>query len=207
MSQVVTTLCNNNSSIRGAYQTHGSATAYYEQQGAAYRNPHEAVVRQALQMALTRRWQHMVDTTRILDLACGSGEVTLAVRDILSLSSPSICGMDPYTHAAYQARTGQEALQLSFEDIQEGRLEELQESSGKQPLFTLTICSFALHLVDKSRLPVVMYQLSRVTSALMILTPHKRPQLCPSWGWMLHDEFMHERVRVRLYFSTNCVAA
>jgi hypothetical protein len=34
---------------------------------------------------------------------------------------------------------------------------------------------------------------------LIILTPHKRPQLSPEWGWILKDEFVHERIRARLY--------
>jgi hypothetical protein len=46
-----------------------------------------------------------------------------------------------------------------------------------------------------------MIQLHFVAKKLIILTPHKRPQLLPEWGWILKDEFVHERIRARLYTS------
>ncbi len=46
-----------------------------------------------------------------------------------------------------------------------------------------------------------MIQLQFVAKKLIILTPHKRPHLLPEWGWILKDEFVHERIRARLYTS------
>jgi hypothetical protein len=61
------------------------------------------------------------------------------------------------------------------------------------------VCSFALHLVALSRLPGLAAQLSSIGTALLVLTPHKRPQLRPEWGWLCADELLIERVRARYY--------
>jgi trans-aconitate methyltransferase len=169
--------------LRHQYSEHG-VRGYYEQFGAHYRNPHEAQIADALKMALLR-WA--LDTQDVFDLACGSGEVTLALQ---ALGVTRITGADPYTAAAYQARTGQTALTTSFEDIAAGKLTRS---------FSLIVCCFALHLLDESRLPLVAYQLAQLAPQMLILTPHKRPHLKSTWGWWLEDEFSAARVRVRYY--------
>jgi len=174
-------------SIRAEYVRHG-ALGYYERFGAQYRNPHELAVRRAIHAAVAA-WD--LDLTRVLDLACGSGEVTLALRE---LGAQAIDGLDPYTGYAYQARTGQAAESVSFEAIAGGALD------GRR--YSLVACSYALHLLDVSRLPRLAYQLSRVASALVVFTPHKRPQLRPEWGWVQTGEMVVERVRARHYQST-----
>ena len=73
--------------IRRQYEKHG-VEGYYSQFGAEYRNPHEPVIREVLQEAV-RRWQ--LDLDHVLDLACGSGEVTLALGE---LGSRKIDGVD-----------------------------------------------------------------------------------------------------------------
>lgn len=170
--------------IRNAYAQQG-VREYYQQEGAHYRNPHEPIVRELVRRAL-ETWQP--DTAHVLDLACGSGEVTLALRE---QGVQQVIGTDPYTAAAYHSRTGQTALGWSFEDIAGGALEGAQ--------YSLVVCSFALHLAADSWLPSVCYQLARVCPSLLILTPHKRPEILPAWGWQLHAELQHERVRARLY--------
>ena len=67
--------------------------------------------------------------------------------------------------------------------------------------YSLTVCSFALHLADVSRLPLLAWQLAQISDALLIVTPHKRPDLRPEWGWRLVDEFVRDRVRARVYLS------
>lgn len=172
-------------SIRAAYETHG-VRAYYEGFGATYRNPHEAAIRTALRKAIAE-W-HLDLTGTVLDLACGSGEVTLLLRE---LGSAHVQGIDPYTSAAYLERTGQPAERYTFEDIAAGAL------LGRR--YGLIVCSFALHLVDESRLPLLAYQLAALSDTLLILTPHKRPHLKPEWGWQLNGEFVETRVRARWY--------
>ena len=80
---------------------------------------------------------------------------------------------------------------MSFEAIAGGALD------GRH--YSLVVCSYALHLLALSRLPRLVYQLSRVGDALLVLTPHKRPLLRAEWGWTLIGEMVIQRVRARCY--------
>lgn len=171
-------------SIRAQYEEHG-ALEFYSKLGHTYRNPHEPQVRAAIHEAV-RTWELDLGSP-ILDMACGSGEVTLALREL----GASVEGLDPYTGEAFWSRTGQKAEALSFEQISAGALE------GRY--YPLIICSFALHLVDPSRLPQLVYQLAQVGKSLLVLTPHKRPELQPQWGFLQTGEIKVDRVRVRWY--------
>src|SRR6185295_7000115 len=91
-------------------------TRFYRESGGSYRNPHESQIIMALEEAM-RRWT--MDRSDILDLAAGSGEITLALRD---RGASQVTGVDPYTFEAFRERTGQIAEQLSFEQIAEGAL-------------------------------------------------------------------------------------
>ncbi len=172
--------------IRTAYQQHG-VTSFYQQFGKQYRNPHESAIGKIIQVLSTTC---QLDLTNVLDLACGSGEVTLALK---KLGYTNVIGMDPYTFEAYRERTGKVAEKYSFEQIENGILADHH--------YTIIICSFALHLVDISRLPKLLYQLSRMAPSLLVITPHKRPEIKPTWGWTLLEEVVIERVRGRLYQS------
>lgn len=174
-------------SIRHQYETHG-ARGYYERSGADYRNPHEAAIGNLLR-DIVPGWS--LDLTKVLDLACGSGEVTLVLRE---LGATNITGIDPFTGAAYLARTGQPAESYDFAALAAGAL------AGRH--YSLIVCSFALHLAEASRLPALAYQLSELAPHLLILTPHKRPTLKPEWGWRWRAETVIERVRARWYEGT-----
>lgn len=170
--------------IRREYEDHGVAE-FYRTQGAEYRNPHEPAIREAIKLAVAR-WP--LDLSHVLDLACGSGEATLVLRE---LGAAQVEGIDPYTGAAYLERTGQPAEPLTFEDIAAGALAD-------RP-YSLIVCSYALHLIEESRLPLLCYRLAEISPALLIVTPHKRPQIQEAWGWKLADEFLYKRVHVRHY--------
>ncbi|NOT60139.1 MAG: class I SAM-dependent methyltransferase [Acidobacteria bacterium] len=172
--------------IRLQYEKHG-ARGYYQRHGADYRNPHEDVIGQALR-AVVAQWP--LDLACVLDLACGSGEATLVLRE---LGATQIEGVDPYTQAAYRARTGQAAEGFDFAAIAAGALR------GRQ--YSLIVCSFALHLTEASRLPLLAFELSELAPQLLVLTPHKRPLLKPEWGWRLREETVIERVRARWFES------
>lgn len=171
-------------SVREAYTIHG-VTEYYRGEGESYRNPHEPEVR-ALIAEGVGRWQ--LPLARVLDLACGSGEATLALRE---MGAGRVDGVDPYTGAAYQERTGQRAEAFRFEEIAQGRLD------GRW--YDLIVCSFALHLIRPSWLPALLYRLGGISSRLLVLTPHQRPWIEPSWGWVLREEIRPRRIRARLY--------
>lgn len=174
-------------SIRAEYQRLGPAE-FYHRHGGDYRNPHEHAIALGLRLAVAR-WTP--DLSRVLDLAAGSGEATLALR---SAGASAIAGIDPYTSSAYERRTGQPAEPLSFAEVAAGALIDRR--------YTLIVCSFALHLCDESRLPGVAAQLAIVAPTLWIVTPHKRPRLQSAWGWDLTDEFVVDRVRFRCHTST-----
>jgi len=92
--------------LRHQYEAHG-AQGYYEEYGADYRNPHEGAIRAILREAFAdRSWGLRV--TRLLDLACGSGEASIALRD-LGCPIERIDACDPYTQAAYARRVGRPA--------------------------------------------------------------------------------------------------
>jgi SAM-dependent methyltransferase len=197
-----------------AYEALG-IDGYYREHGDTYRNPHEDAVRDALAVAV-RTWSP--DLSCVLDLACGSGEATLALR---FLGARHIDGIDPYTAAAYLARTGLTAASWRFEDIALGALAAPDRSvcsrlgandsagetlvadntvaGGEGRRWSLVVCSYALHLVEASWLPGVCRALADVADQLLIVTPHKRPEIRLGWGWGAPLELRYERTRVRLY--------
>lgn len=174
-------------SIREEYEKHGAAS-FYEKFGDAYRNPHEPEIRDVLCEAM-KAWP--LDLSNVLDLAAGSGEVTLALA---KHHLGNITGIDPFTAAAYEKRTGNAAEQFDFAQIAAGALE------GRR--YSLIVCSFALHLCEPSRLPALAYRLAQISDALLILTPHKRPHVQREWGWELAGEYVRHRVRARFYRAT-----
>ena len=173
-------------SIRSEYENRG-IREFYTSSGALYRNPLEPQIRRCIADAV-QTWRP--DLAHVLDLAAGSGEATLALRE---LGAGQIDGIDPYTAEAYRERTGRSAERFTFEDIAAGAL------AGRR--YSLIVCSFALHLCEPSRLPLVAQQLGLVGDALLILTPHKRPTVKAEWGWELIGENAVQRVRARMYRS------
>jgi len=173
-----------NKAIRTEYEEY-SVKGFYEKFGDEYRNPHEAIIQQVIK-ASANKWY--LDFAQVLDLACGSGEVTLALQ---SLGVTNIDGIDPYTYNAYWKRTGKRAETYTFEEIATGVL------VGRS--YSLIICSFAIHLLDESRLPLLLYQLGLIGDTLMVITPNKRPQLKVEWGWICLDEIIIDRVRAWLF--------
>ncbi len=174
----------NELAIRHLYEQHG-VDNYYAKFGVEYRNPHEASIREVLREAIAL-WRP--DLSCVLDLACGSGEITIALQE---LGCSRIEGVDPYTGEAYLTRTGLMAEAVSFESIASGAL------AGRR--YSLIICSFAMHLIEESWLPALLTQLGLIANSLMIITPHKRPEINADWGWTLEGEFVVSRVRARLY--------
>jgi ubiquinone/menaquinone biosynthesis C-methylase UbiE len=170
--------------IRNQYDELG-VQGYYQQSGSEYRNPHEKIIH-ALLENIVPAWQ--LNLAHVLDLACGSGEITVALA---RLGVEKIVGCDPFTAEAYRERTGLQAELFDFTQISAGTLADRS--------FSLIVCSFALHLCEVSRLPLLCARLAEISPSLLIITPHKRPEIKPEWGWILSQEICHERVRARLY--------
>jgi len=173
------------SPVRPGYDSLGTE-GYYAAHAADYANPHEPIVRRLVE-SWVKRHSPATDA-RILDLACGSGEISSV---FLSHGFEHVVGVDPYTGPAYLSRTGREALKEDFVSISRGALDSRS--------FEAIFCSFALHLADSGLLPQVCLRLTQVAPVLVILTPHKRPEIKPAWGWRLIEEVLEDRVRLRHY--------
>lgn len=147
--------------IRKWYEKLG-VEGYYRELGAAYENPHFLQIRELL-----HRNRAKIAFENGLDLCCGSGEVSMVIKE---MGYPLPAASDPFTAAAYQANFGATCLPFTFEDIIRGALSE-------QGPFSSIICSFSMHLCPVKQLFPLVYQLFRRSPQLVILTPHKRPQL------------------------------
>lgn len=232
-------------SMRANYERYG-VKGYYEQVAASYHNPHMAGILNGIALALDHLYQRassLKHQLRALDLACGSGEATIALevwkrtrserKEVMAAEIPIqqaqplpqlmgaarrapfllpqdfrlfIAASDPFTQEAYRQRTGRESNRLSFEDVANGKLVELDplgdRSSEDEAPWDLCICSFAAHLIDTTMLFSVMAQLASNCHFLLILSPTKKPNMNESMGWSLIFETRSEmRVHVRLYQS------
>lgn len=103
-------------SFRNNYNTFG-VDGYYQKYGKTYQNPHENVLNKAIQKLLDD-WKDVLSLNHVLDLACGSGEITIAIQEWNSQQKENkninIDGMDPYTYEIYENRTGKKAETYSF---------------------------------------------------------------------------------------------
>ena len=183
-------------SVRSAYDELGAA-GFYKEHGSGYTNPHEPSLAAVLPMAL-QTWadggQLELPLRSCLDLACGSGEATVAFSAWAGAAGCELDACDPFTHEAYERRVGRPAHRWSFEEVAGGVLDEL-------PPYDLVIASFCLHLLDRSYLHTTLAALARSARLLVVLTPHKRPTIEPSTGWSAAGEVLHDRIRARLYTS------
>src|SRR5688500_2608765 len=113
-------------SIRARYEQHG-ADAYYREHAGDYVNPHEPEIRHALRLAKDR-WP--LDLSHVLDLAAGTGEATLALRE---LGAAHVDACEPFLFEQYERRVGKPAERFSFEDVADGAL------TGRA--YSLIVCS------------------------------------------------------------------
>lgn len=162
-----------------------------------------------------------------LDLSAGNGEISNALLEFLDQRPPvsknlkkkcraqpaevpllplHLLATDPFTHAAYERRFAQlerplSCAPVSFENIVDDDA-VLRTLNGDRPI-ALTVCSYAMHLCDLPRLPILATHLAMSSKYLLIFTPHKRPVLKPEWGWKkVGKDLVMERTRARLYKST-----
>ncbi len=147
-------------SIRNAYEAHG-ADEYYRKFGESYQNPH----REQITTLLVRNAHRWNLSDGVLDFCAGGGEATTALSP---LSTGAFIGCDPYTFQLYEQVTGRTCLQFSFDDLLRGA------SLGQ---YGLVVCSFALHLCPPKDLFSVTWALLTSAPRLVIITPHKRPEL------------------------------
>ena len=150
--------------IRNEYAESGVET-FYSLNGDNYENPHEKQVNEIVIKNVTR-----FDCSSVLDLSCGSGEVTRALQ---SLKFENIIGCDPFTYKLYEKKTGKKCFAFTFDDLVRGK--HLTVLNKKQ--FSCIISSFALHLQPEKKLYSLVAALFYLTDTLIVITPHKRPIL------------------------------
>lgn len=159
-----------NKAIRNRYAEMG-VDGFYQAEGDQYTNPHFPQVRQLL-----RQNAHRINCSNTLDFCCGSGEVSRVMQE---LGFPLPGASDPYTGDAYEKNFGRKCLPLSFGDVIRGHL------NGS---FSAIICSFALHLCPEKQLYPLVHALLSSAPQLVVLTPHKRPDLSRISGVILEFE-------------------
>lgn len=97
--------------VRNEYAKMGM-DQYYQLHNRNYRNPHEEIIKKLIIIAQ----ENGSVGNKVLDLCCGTGEVTMA------LDNCEVIGVDPYTKDAYYNRTGRQPIPLTFKDIARGYL-------------------------------------------------------------------------------------
>lgn len=171
-------------SVREGYQELG-VEGYYQKNAMTYSNPHREIINNLLNKFLFHEMELDKDA-RILDLCCGSGEVTNYLKE---RGFNNVVGLDPYTYDLYKNKTNQPCLKMDFKDIANSKL--VNEK------FDIIFCSFALHLAEPSMLPMILYNLKQSSDNLVIITPHKKPDIKDFYT--LQDEYYSTKIRLRYY--------
>lgn len=169
-------------SVRQGYELYG-IEGYYEKVKDNYLNPKAEIVRELVQYG-ERTWDY---GNKILDMCCGSGEVTLSLKN-----NYEVLGLDCYTYELYKKNTHKQCLQINFDDIVLGKLYGYK--------FDTIISSFALHLCEESKLDYLLWQLGLVCQQLIIITPHKRPY-CAGAAFEIVESYEKDRCKIILYHS------
>jgi len=167
--------------VREEYKKFGSSDLFYLEKASDYKNPHQKIIESLLGNYISSKSKK----SRILDLCCGDGLVTNYLK---SIGFENIYGIDPYFSEIYQQKTKKVCYKKDFKEIVLSN--DLKECD-------IIICSFALHLCEKSLLPQLLFKLSQIGKELVVITPHKNPVKKNSWS--MEREVMEERVRMRIF--------
>jgi 2-polyprenyl-3-methyl-5-hydroxy-6-metoxy-1,4-benzoquinol methylase len=146
--------------IRPLYDALG-ADGYYQQRGDTYTNPHA----DAIKALITDNIQQINCDGGVLDFCAGGGEVSQVLHE---LGVRNITGSDPYTYALYERQNPYPCQRISFDDV---------IKNGVSGEYSTIICSFALHLCPEKDLFPVVWNLLEAAPQLIVITPHKRPEL------------------------------
>ncbi len=173
--------------IRHLYEEHG-AESYYREHADGYANPHFPQI----EALISANLQRLDCSGGVLDFSAGGGEVTLALH---KNGVENITGCDPFTFDLYKKNTGRPCLHHSFKDVIKGA------APGH---YSLIISSFALHLCPASDLFPLVWNLLQAAPLLVVITPHKRPELekLPGIELVWEDDTCTERgkkVRLKAY--------
>lgn len=175
-------------SIRQNYEIYG-VEDFYKKIGSDYKNPHSDMIKDAI---IEINSKNIVDFSNVLDLASGMGEVTSILKE---LGYNDIVGCDPYLYNEYMKETGKKCYKYSFEDIQQGKLDNKKYST--------IVCSYALHLAEPSIISTLMWKLSLISEYFIIISPNNNPIIKENNGWELINSFRKSKSKIRIYTSEN----
>lgn len=164
--------------ILNEYKKHG-VDEFYRLHSHNYINPHKDRIENLLTEAKTI-WNIKGS---ILDLCCGSGEVSRM------FSECNVDGVDPFTKELYEANTNNNCIEMTFKDIVQ---------NGFENRYDFVICSYAMHLCERSMLPMLLYWISEASNNLIIITPHKKPD-CNGEFFKEAKRMKKERTSIILY--------
>ena len=152
--------------IRDEYSKMGVDNFYKTQN---YTNPHLDTIQLCLDWVTTK-----INITSFIDLAAGNGEITTHLNKKGIYNG---VGIDPYLCDKYKSKTGEECINLSFEDISKNGLDITKQT---------IICSYALHLCDKSYFNNLMYNLSTNCEYFILISPSKHPVINDNYFELIH---------------------
>lgn len=125
-------------------------------------------------------------------MCCGKGEVTKIIQSITTYIN--VDGLDPFTYEAYKKETGNECIQMTFKDIVCGSLVHKR--------YDTIFCSYAMHLCEESMLNSLLYNISLICDTLVIITPHKRPNLSKQTYFIEHgNPIKYNKSTLKVYRS------
>ena len=167
------------------YQEQGVEN-YYKNHGNDYSNPHFTNIAYIFPKVL--KAIVIGKQASILDLACGSGEITRLLIDH-GYSAERIVGMDPYTKQSYESNTPCKCIGKSFSNLVAGDLSEER--------YDVVVCSYAVHLIEPESLFGFMLEMSTITSQFVVLT-HMRKFEVKHYMWRTEQEiyFPQEKIKV-----------
>lgn len=174
-------------SIRPLYDEFG-AEGYYQSHADSYGNPHVDQIEKLLE----RNFHRFDCSGAVLDFSAGGGEVS---AKLLQLGASNVVGCDPFTFGLYEKKIGSPCLRFSFKDV---------IRNGLPDTYTLIICSFAMHLCPPKDLFSLVWNLLQAAPELVVVTPHKRPELEQfqgiemAWSDVVENE-RGKKVRMKAY--------
>jgi hypothetical protein len=175
--------------IRKNYELLG-VDDFYKQIGNDYNNPHLPDIKECI-IKIKEEYKD-ISLNNVLDLSSGLGEVS---NILMELGFINIIGCDPYLYNEYKNKFNKECLNFDFVDIQQGKLNKYK--------FDTVICSYAMHLADKTILAEMLWNLSLISKNLIILSPNNNPIIKKEYGWNFLDAFKNGNCKCKIYLSEN----
>ena len=168
--------------IRDEYTKMGVEN-FYKANKNSYINPHLENIHLCLDFIADK-----IQITNFLDLACGNGEVTsyLETKNITNG-----VGCDPYLSESYERNTGKECLKDSFENI---------SNNGLNNFYQTIICSYALHLCDKSYFNNLLFNLALNCEYFILISPSKYPVITEDY-FELIDSIIINKTHCKIFKS------